>query len=722
MATRRTPVLVSLVLFALLTVLLSISLLVSSSSLPTTAQAAPPASAVYQSSQTAFGPLTNGGNCSSSNNNQLPSRQLADTLDDAWFTSTGYDTVSLGLFPPSSEGSISPAGSEFLLPLPLTGVTVGISYFNMPNGTGTAADAPFDTDLRASTANSSWGSPADSGDPTLLYNTQEAMQDCSVKPLSLVSPSEGGTFTGDPDGVLYWNAVAFGGTNERISSDSVMFRFSEPVDNFGAWFGDLESRDDGEGELAYIKLYDAAGNVLSVEPVIPNVVRPIDVPGVSDVNGPGSPGFDDEGFGCGDQHQNNGADPAPNDVGDYSACGNHGTRFLGFTRTSADVTFFQVIVGDDDHSVEVPTAHDSSSEHLSFIGPQMAINFPELTIAKVVVNDNFGSSVAGDFLFDLTEDPNGTPTVTQHADGDVIKLATGVEYSIAEVADSGYDLASLSCVDDDDATATFDASSFTMPTNGTGLTCTFTNNDVDTTPASVTVTKTVVNDDTGTSGPGDFSLQVTRGGVTTAVTSGQVLALPNDEEVEVSEAAAPGYTQTSLVCVDASGTDVGNPFVPVADEAYRCTIVNDDDTPPPTTAPPATTVPPTTVPPTTVPPTTTPPTTSPPTTVPPSLPAPTTSPPTTAPPETVPATSTPPTTAPDTTIPPTTPPAASTTEAPVATTTAPGSGDDELDGGGPGLTVTGANSLTLASIALALLAAGFGLVNVAGQRRERDDR
>ena len=79
----------------------------------------------------------------------------------------------------------------------------------------------------------------------------------------------------------------------------MLFEFSEPVDNFGAWFGDLESRTDGEGETAYLKLYDENGDVLSVEPLTPNNQLPITGPLLA----PSDPGFVDDAFGCGDQNQ-----------------------------------------------------------------------------------------------------------------------------------------------------------------------------------------------------------------------------------------------------------------------------------------------------------------------------------------------------------------------------------------------------------------------------------
>ncbi len=246
----------------------------------------------------------------------------------------------------------------------------------------------------------------------------------------------------------------------------MLFTFSRPVDNFGAWFGDLETRvedattgpDDG-GELAVIKLYAADGTLLAVQQVTPNDQRLV----TSDGAGPSDPAFDDDGFGCGDQVQND----------DFSSCGNHGTRFLGFSWSSPTVAAMQVIVGDDDHCVEV-TSCAGLTEHLSFIGPQMAFDPPQLSFEKLVVNNDGRSLTPADFPLTLTEDPAGAATQTSHFDGDTVVLSSGTTYDVSETAIAGYDLTAVTCLDVNTGLAI--ATPF-VAQNDHDIRCTFTNDD-----------------------------------------------------------------------------------------------------------------------------------------------------------------------------------------------------------------------------------------------------
>ena len=379
---------------------------------------------IYQSSQTAFGPITGSGNCSGSLANETPARTLADTLDDAWFASTGKDAVSLATFP---TADIGPVSNAYVLAFPTLPVTVEIGKYDI-----SPADAVSTTANSIGTIDVAGGT-----DPSLLTGTSERMQDCAPKPLSLVSTAEGGPLA---QPTPFWNAVGFGA--DQTTLDSVVFTFSTPVDNFGAWFGDLETRaedattgpDDG-GALAYIKLYRADGSVLAVQPVVPNNQRAVS----ADSAPPGDPAFDDDGFGCGDTDQND----------DFSSCGNHGTRFLGFSWPTAEIARMQVIVGDDDHCNEVSRCN-GLTEHLSFIGPQMAFDNPQVELTKSVINDDDGTLDAAAFVLSLTEDPAGAAIVTEHRDGDVVELTAGVSYEVTEATVGGYELVSIECRDQND--------------------------------------------------------------------------------------------------------------------------------------------------------------------------------------------------------------------------------------------------------------------------------
>lgn len=534
-------------------------------------------SAPYLSTATSFGPITASGNCSTNGALEQPARDAADAQLAGFLTAAARDGHTTAVFPDADIGTVG--GTPYALPIANTDVTVSVALHNM-----TASDAGGAT----STAAMSWGTPATGSDPDLIFGSTEQLQDCAPKPTRLVSTAEGGPLASPTP---YWTVGGFGSAADQSTLDSVLFTFSEPVDNFGAWFGDLETRSDDAGgdggELGYLKLYDAAGAVLSVQPIVPNVQTPI-VAGVTP-------------FGCGGSSN-----------ADTSACGNHGTRFLGFTWDTPDVAAFQVVVGDDDNCNNVPTACDGSSERLSFIGPTHAYDNPELTFDKVVVNDNFGTATTADFTFELTADPNGTPVVTTHSSGDAVELQIGTEYAVSEVAAAGYANTSTSCLTDEGSiTNAVDVAlaptGFTPAIGNSQFACSFTNDDV-VIAVPLTITKVVVNNDGGTSQPTDFDLDVSIGGAASLVSSGSTIDLTSPAEVFVSETPVAGYSLVSIECRDASNTLLANPFTPSsAMQSITCVVTNDDVAPtitvgPPESIPPATiAVPTTTIPPTTVP-------------------------------------------------------------------------------------------------------------------------
>lgn len=409
---------------------------------------AQPAGTLYFSAETAFGPRTGGGDCSTDGTLEGPARDRADTLDDGWVVAAGRDEVVIGLFPLADAGSI---GNDYVLNFPNTAITVEIAKYDITPtlAQSTAVDSVGVIDMAGGT------------DPQLSAPGSEQLQDCAPKPTSLVSTGEGG-----PLGAITpsWDPVGVSGDGTTL--DSVLFTFSEPVSDFGAWFGDLETRaedatgpDDG-GELGWVKLYAADGRVLAVEPINPNVQVPVTADGVL----PGGVGFDNDGFGCGDR-----------DVGtDVEGCGNHGTRYLGFNWSSASVAAMQVIVGDDDHCSI--SACDGLAESLSFIGPQLALENPVLLLEKVVINDNGGSAMPSDAVIELVTDPNGLATVSTHQSGQVLELSPGVSYLLREVVPAGYTQASLVCLDL--VTGLVQPEVFTSTGLGQRIQCTITNDDV----------------------------------------------------------------------------------------------------------------------------------------------------------------------------------------------------------------------------------------------------
>lgn len=533
-------------------------------------------SAPHLSTSTAFGPITAGGNCSTNGTLEGPARVAADDQLDDFLAVADRDDHATALFPDTDVGSLGT--TPYALAVPGTDLVVSMSLYNV-----TAADAGGAT----STTAMSWGTQSTSSAPSLLFGSTEQLQDCAPKPIRLVSSAEGGPLASP---TAYWTVSGFGSTQDQTTLDSAFFSFSEPVDNFGAWFGDLETRLDdvgnGDGgELGYIKLYDSAGTVLAVEPIVPNVQTAI---------APATP------FGCGG---GTGADP--------SACGNHGTRFLGFTWDTPDVAAFQVIVGDDDHCVSVPSDCDGTNERLSFIGPTYAFDDPVLTFDKVVVNDHFGDAIPGDFTFELVTDPGGAAVVSTHTSGDTVPLDVGVEHAVREVAVGGYTNTAVACATDEASpTGNVDVpvapDGFTPTLGNARFACTFTNDD-DPALIPLSVEKVVINDDGGTAGPSDFVIDVRVDGVSNLVGSGDTIDLNSSAGVVVSEVSDPGYSLVSIECTDDAGSALGSAFAPaVAMVSIACIVTNDDiaastttaPTTPPTTDGPTTTATPSTAPPT----------------------------------------------------------------------------------------------------------------------------
>jgi len=153
------------------------------------------------------------------------------------------------------------------------------------------------------------------------------MQDHAPKPQTLYTA-----------GKAYYNESS-GSTSSR---NALLFTFAQPIRAFGAWLGDVETRTDGNGTTALLRLLDDSG------------VRIGD-----DIQIPTSTATADQSL-CG----------APvNDS--YVGCGNRTTRWIGFVADDATpVKQMLVIVGDDDSQTD---GNDGNTEHLSFIGATVAL-------------------------------------------------------------------------------------------------------------------------------------------------------------------------------------------------------------------------------------------------------------------------------------------------------------------------------------------------------------
>ena len=231
----------------------------------------------------------------------LTARKAVDQQDDAWRTAA-TSAGACGF----TQGTISAA----TLPTVLTtgsGFTAQVSLRDMgdmsANSTGTAA-----------------GTQGSAGS-----TTSTTMQDNAPKPQTLYTAGE-----------AYYKESS-GSTSSR---NALLFTFAQPIRAFGAWLGDVETRTDGNGTTALLRLLDDSGVRIGDDIQIPT--------STADQSLCGAPVNDS-----------------------YVGCGNRTTRWIGFVADDATpVKQMLVIVGDDDSQTG---SNDGNTEHLSFIGATVAL-------------------------------------------------------------------------------------------------------------------------------------------------------------------------------------------------------------------------------------------------------------------------------------------------------------------------------------------------------------
>ena len=180
---------------------------------------------------------------------------------------------------------------------------------------------------------------------------------------------------------------------------------------------------------------------------------------------------------------------------------------------------------------------------------QSVLAAPRLTVTKIVVNDNGGTSRVSDFP--LFVDGNQVLSGVQNS------FDAGA-HTVSETSRFGYTAAiGGDCAVDGSITLNL----------GDVKTCTFTNDDV---APKLTVTKVVVNDNGGTKQVGDFPLFVDGTRVTSGVQN-SVNAGPHT----VSETSSPNYASTFSGDCASSGSVTLNPG-----DVKGCTITNNDLKPP----------------------------------------------------------------------------------------------------------------------------------------------
>ena len=199
---------------------------------------------------------------------------------------------------------------------------------------------------------------------------------------------------------------------------------------------------------------------------------------------------------------------------------------------------------------------------------------PTLTLVKEVVNANGGTAAAAEWT--LSAAAGGTVAVSgaSPASGTV---RANTEYTLSESGGpSGYTLTGLACTGGHDTSVEDDT--ITLGT-GENVTCTFTNTDA---PGSLTLVKSVVNDDGGSAVPSDWDQLLTaQSGDAAAVVfdSGETRSVPAGS-YDLTELAGPaGYAFTGLSC-DTGDVSLENPTVMIGvGQHVTCTFTNDDVAP-----------------------------------------------------------------------------------------------------------------------------------------------
>lgn len=202
---------------------------------------------------------------------------------------------------------------------------------------------------------------------------------------------------------------------------------------------------------------------------------------------------------------------------------------------------------------------------------------PTLTLVKDVDNGDGGVAVPESFTLTLQGTDGVHDTAQEYSTGATPAVKAGVVYTVDELADiPGYQNEGVVCVDTGNGNA-----AVTHPVTlgvGQAVTCTLTNDDV---APTLNLTKVVINDDSGESGPADFTIVLTGADGThdsgVGYKSGDAPVIKANVSYTLSEEPLDGYELVSIECVD-SGTQepVSNPFTATLEQAISCTVTNDD--------------------------------------------------------------------------------------------------------------------------------------------------
>jgi len=172
---------------------------------------------------------------------------------------------------------------------------------------------------------------------------------------------------------------------------------------------------------------------------------------------------------------------------------------------------------------------------------------PTLTLAKTLVNDNGGDLSIADFEISV----DGTIV----ADGVANTVAANTDITISELDLDGYTAGVWECTDATGLTTALPSAGVaigeTFQLNpGSDVTCAITNNDI---APTLTLTKTLVNDDGGDFTVADFEISID-GAIVADGVANPVVA---NTDIIISELDLAGYTEGVWECTDASGLTAG---------------------------------------------------------------------------------------------------------------------------------------------------------------------
>ncbi len=157
-------------------------------------------------------------------------------------------------------------------------------------------------------------------------------------------------------GQYYTNESQNGFGDQNSYRNGLRLTFSEAINNFGVWVGDVETRTDGEGTPALLRLYDSSLNLILEQVINPNNIHT-----------------------DGDQNQAIcGTTNTTTSLINTTGCGHNTTRYIGFTSNMPVVKTMLIIVGDDD-AFPGTDENNGNTEHISFMAPSMMFFTPKTT-------------------------------------------------------------------------------------------------------------------------------------------------------------------------------------------------------------------------------------------------------------------------------------------------------------------------------------------------------